>query len=607
MANDMSKEIELKWKSHSVVAQLMGIDNMKLDQQQVPVDNKRKSQDNCPSTTLARELKVCCQKDKFCNVRSRKLQHYIYDKIEFKDPCEILHKPSGDIKNQWGNCIKDLNKNNKKAYVENLMQRTFSAEEEKILHSKDFQDALRIVCSNRKLFLKVLQGPDFILSKHMRNAPITPVNKNHISTFKPLRNFVKGENVVTMEQYPSGSECGRGSVSSVSNYVSDFSQLKAENVSRQTRIVVLKPRSGKHHVMNAKVTSPMTLCKLLEQSGFFRGLQDRGAFQLRSESEISQQKLKNVISCERDKSLSSSRSNNESSFDKLEIGNVEENIGIFCDLEAQASLCCLECNNTTCNSCSAMSFSQASTSQKPAVVMEAKKQALERQASLPSNESNKEQIRTHRSSFSLGQILANTVVKDAEHTDKFIPSNRSSFNPVDELKLSTSCESFGKINYIERRSSPGNLSRSKSLPISSSYEQIGSAGQSSKFLIFNASEQKNEVKSRNDKTFKEKISSFLFSKMKKFSSEKSVSSFSEGFDSKSYSCSAGFAVKGSVQSVNPLKINLPLGSSQVYYEKTTENATCPNPITDARKRVSFSSTFMIQISCFCIFTSLEFC
>ncbi|XP_042394631.1 uncharacterized protein LOC121985325 [Zingiber officinale] len=508
MANDMSNEIELKRKSHSVVAQLMGIDTMKLDQQQVSIHTKRKLQDNCPSTTtLAGKLKVSCQKDKFCNEMSCNLQHYIYDKIESKDACEILHKPSGDIKNQWGNCIKDLNKNNKKAYVENLMEGSFSTEEERILHSKDFQDALRIVCSNRKLFLKILEGPDFILSKHMRNAPITPVKKNHISAFKPLRNFEKGENVVTTERYPSASNN------------SDFTQLKAKNVSQQTRIVVLKPRSGNHHVMKAKVASPMTLCKLLEQSGFFRGLQDRGALQSRSESEVSQQKLKNVIS------------------------------------------------------------------QKSAVVMEAKKQALERQASLPSNGSNKEQIRTHRSSFSLGQILANTVVKEAEHTNKFIPRNGSSCNPVDELKLSTSFETFGKINYIER-SSPGNLSRSKSLPISSSYEQIGSSTQSSKFLISSAIERKKEVKSRNDKTFKEKISSFLFSKMKKFSCEKSGSPFSEGFDSKFHSYSPGLAVKGSVQSVNPLKINLPLGSPQVYYEETSGNATCPNPIIDARKRAS---------------------
>ncbi|CAL9156212.1 unnamed protein product [Musa hybrid cultivar] len=597
--NEISKETESNRKSLSVVAQLMGIDDPALAQQHVPISTKRNMQVDYPSTTLAGALKGCHQQEVIL-----KRQQCDYDKMKVQDAYEVSQKPSraSGIKDLWGNCNENQNKN-KKAFVRKIfMEAKHVTKDEKLLHSKEFQDALEILSSNRDVFLKILQDPGSLFLKNIRNVHMSPpLQKKHITVLKPSQKVEKkDENLVMEEKYPLVNKCERGTTKQICDeqcWSSSFTKTNADIFSLPSRIVVLKPSTRKPREKKSKVTPPTTLCKLLEQSGFFGELGDSETFgSTFTAKNCSQQGLESITGNWTDKSLCSPVSVNgcrdESLLNKPENVNTEEDGGSFSDSEilTSTSQYSWEYTNRTGSSCSALTFSQDSNSPKSSVVMEAKKQLLEIWASMASNENNQEQTRLPRCSFSLGEMLAIKVVKEGEYGDKFTVPNSKSCGQEAEPELSTSCKTNGKIKNVQRETSLINLSRSKSVPISSSvYDHIELNKESSDFGKNKSTETKEIAKSKNEKsTFKEKFSNFLSSKIKKTSRENPVSPPLMGSDDKAQSGSAGLAANKNVESINPLYKNFPMTSSLAKYEERSGNAAYPTPVIVVTKKASFS-------------------
>ncbi|WOL07450.1 hypothetical protein Cni_G16191 [Canna indica] len=602
IAKEMSKEAESKRKSLSIVAQLMGIDDMNIDGKHMPISTKRKLQEDYPSTTLAVELKGCHQQEVISINKPTPcvLQQYVYDKMEFRDAFKALQKPSraSIIKDQWGNCNEEPNENSRKVFVhKKLMDRKRPLEEER-LKSKELQDALEVLSTNKNLFLKLLRDPDSIMPKHIRNIHMTPFQERHIAVLKPTKRFEKkSEKVAREEKYLLVNKNGSETIKKSCNKhhcSSGFTESKAENFTQPTRIVVLKPSTRMPNDMKAKVTPPTTLCKLLGRSGFFGDSGDSEGLESRIvEKKKSQQELKTVSCHQKDESLhslvNSKRCTEKSSFSKSETDNIEEDGGSYSDLEILTPNSRRSWGNgkRTGSPCSFLTFSQASNSPNLSVVMEAKKQLLEKWASVASNE-NIQQFRTPRCSFSLGEMLAIKAVKEEENGDKFNVLSSLSCDREVEPELSTSCKTFSKIKIVEKESSLGNLSRSKSLPISiSSYDHIGLSGVTSNFLINKSAGTKEVAKSKNDKSsFKEKISSFFFLKNKKTSREKFVSPLSAECIDNDESNSVSLAVNKYVESVNDPCSNFPMRSPEVNYEEVPGYATTPTSVTVVTKNSS---------------------
>ncbi|RWW14177.1 hypothetical protein GW17_00022069 [Ensete ventricosum] len=597
IGNEKSKETESKRKSLSVVAQLMGIDDPALAQQRVPVSTKRNMQMDYPSTTLAGVLKGCHQQEVIL-----KRQQCDYDKMKVLDAYKVSQKPSraSNIKDLWGNCNENQNEN-KMAFVRKIfMEAKHLTKDEKLLHSKEFQDALEILSSNRDLFLKILQDPDSLFLKNIRNVHMSPpLKKKHITVLKPSQKVEKkDENRVMEEKYPLVNKSERGATKEIcdkQHWSSSFTQTNADIFSLPNRIVVLKPSTRKPREKKSKVTPPTTLCKLLEQSGFFGELGDSETFgSTFTTKNCTQQGLESITGNWTDKSFCTPVSVNgcrdESLLSKPENVNTEEDGGSFSDSEilTSTSQYSWEYTNRTGSSCSALTFSQDPNSLKSSVVMEAKKQLLEIWASIASNENNREQTRLPRCSFSLGEMLAIKVVKEGENGDKFTVPNSKSCGQEAEPELSTSSKTNGKIKNVQRKSSLINLSRSKSVPISSSvYDHIELSKESSNFGKNKSTETKEIAKSKNEKsTFKEKFSNFLSSKIKKTSRENPVSPPLMGSDDKAQCGSAGFAVNKNVESINPLYKIFPMASSLAKYEERSGNAAYPTPVTVVTKKVT---------------------
>lgn len=599
----MSKESDSKGKYFSVVAQLMGIDDINLDQQHAPVSTRRTLQSDYPSTTLAAALKGCHQKEvtNFNKFMPCELQQYVYDNTEFRDEHEVLKKPSraSIIKDQWGNCNDNQNEKNRKVFLQQkFMERKHMEEEVRLFHSKEFQDALKVLSSKRELFLKILQDPDSIIPKHIRNVDVsTQLLKRRIAVLKPTKKFeTTDENLVTKENYPViyKNECG--TMKEACNKVhssSDFTRSKAENTGQPTRIVVLKPSTTKSHDMKDKVTSPVTLCKLLGQGGFFGDFADSEGLGSRSNEEKITWNGRESIECHHtdesfDSLANANRLVDEDSFYISEAGHCCSDSEIL----NPTSLCSCEHTNRTCSSSSALTFSQSSNSPKSLVIVEARKQLLERWASVTSDDNNQEQIEAQRFSFSLAEMLSIRLEKEGECDDKFTVISSRSCDPDVELEFSSSCKTFSNLESMARERSPGSLSRSKSLPISpTSYEHIGLSGTPSNFSFGRKTEPKGIAKSKNDKSsLKEKLSSFFFPKTKKTSREKLVSPLM-GYDVKAQPDSvAGLTVNKDAESVNPLCNNFPTGFLQVNYGGVTDDGTSATSVAAATRKVNLSTT-----------------
>ncbi|XP_076958638.1 uncharacterized protein LOC143634436 [Bidens hawaiensis] len=448
IAQEMSKEEVPKQSPPSLVAKLMGLDDL-------PHQHQLGSASSRSNTRTSRSRSHSGSLDF--------MQKEHDEGNRYKDVFEIWQqscKTYDDGSSQKGRKHKESKNDKNMALVrEKFVEAKRLSTDEKLRQSKQFQDALEVLSSNKDLFLKLLQEPNSLLSQHQNLHFVPPPPDSKCIT------VLKPSNLLDPHNLSSGKKNGKLN-----------GNLNKPN--QPTRIVVLKPSIGKPSIKESN------------EDGFYGDLEDNEAKESTCgipESPIGQSGHR------RDETLLSSVFSNgyigdESSFSKSEVyyaaGNLSDS-----EVMSPTSRQSWDYVNRFGSPYSSSSFSHTSYSPESSVCREAKKRLSERWAMMSLNGNVQEPRHVRRSSSTLGEMLALSDLKKSVESEE-------------------NCQN-GQNSDIE--SSPKNLVRSKSLPVSST-----------EFLKVKKDDDTKELtKEKSVKSsFKGKVSSLFFSKSKKSRKQK---------------------------------------------------------------------------------------
>ncbi|CAN6239055.1 unnamed protein product [Urochloa humidicola] len=369
------------------------------------------------------------------------------------------------------------------------------ATDEKLLHSKEFQDALQFLSSNRELFLEFLDEPNPLLSSNRYEfQPAAPPSEvKQITILKPSEPTKrKGSVLVGRQLFSDGDESERNRYRRHQSL--DVSPVNS-NLSEPTKIVVLKPgvassydariaRSPSSSAEDSEDESMMTV----DETVCSRRLAKEITWQMRMRLKDKQDE-ESMLSCEYPDFCIG-----DDSFSKSEVEIAKEMSGETSeDLEfgTPTSGRSWDFLSRSGSPYSASCSSQTSHRREPSVVREGKKKILERWSVVSSTVSSEEEMEGRRSTGTLGDMLTIPKVKDQEEIEGETLESQASELEAEEP---FSC-----------------LPRSRSLPVSLS--GIESNGVASGTQVA----QKERIKKSS--SFREKVSS-LFSKNKKSTGEK---------------------------------------------------------------------------------------
>lgn len=531
IAQEMSKEVDSKRKQPNVVARLMGLDEAL--PAHPPVQNGEalvQKSGRSSRVTLAGALQNSRErKDSYVD-RSRpwEVRSCAQDN-EYRDVYEVWQQPKRTSHLEDYSLQRarqdDMQNEMRMALVrQKFMEAKRLATDERLLQSREFQDALEVLSSNKDLFLQFLEEPNSLFSKHLKELHSTPAapQAKRITVLKPSRTLeMKGD--AHVKKHLVNNEGGRNL---------DRTR-RSSSMTQPTRIVILKPSPGKRHDTKPLVMPHIGSPEPMEKDDLDHALKPIESIDSREAAkDITQQMRDSVCSMRRDESLLSSILSNgyvgdESSFNRSEneYGGEEEDNFSDSEIPSPTSRHSWDYSNRFGSPYSFSSFSRASYSPEPSVIREAKKRLSERWSLVASNGNSQEQMEVRRSSSTLGEMLAIPEVKKEVRVGALTVSSRSCGGEED-LRVSSASSATCQTkdgDCVER--SPGNLPRSKSLPVSSASEKIGLNLEISNARIQNPVIAKDAAKSKSGKSsFKGKVSSLFFSRNKKSDKEKSISS-----------------------------------------------------------------------------------
>ncbi|XP_028555682.1 uncharacterized protein LOC110097362 isoform X2 [Dendrobium catenatum] len=550
IAQEWSSAFESKETSPGVVAKLMGLSKLPIQQKvQTP---KRKLQEIDTHDYLNRSpqdywlLKECSCNHQM-NYRSECCMH---------EKCKDLYKvkqhlsSNGQAKNHY---LQHEDRH------DNLMDKRMAlvhekfiiakrlATNKKFIQSKEFKDALEVFSSNRDLFLRFLEEPNSLISKQLKEIQqIISLGSQtkRINVLKPTTSFDSDhDKSMSKDRCACGEEIKRNI--DVHGWSSSLSIPKAETRSQPTRIVVLKPSPTAIHETKANMASNVAVSA---QESRHRSRNLRTDDDIRSRElamEITRQIQKDMKSMQKDEYPSTVFSStlylaDDSKLMMLENDCREERGSNYSDSELVTPTSpnsyahVKSINPTTVTSCSNQSYSAESIQRQ-----EAKKRLSERWEIATSSENSHEQADVKKISSTLGDILANPEVKKEEEVvDRLAISPWVSSGQVQDTRIAGTCL---PTTWMQESSEDclKNITRLKTLPASECQKKICendeiSCTSSSKSILL---EESSNLKK--GKSFKEKVSSLFFSRMKKLVKDKpklytSVSS-DVSFHSASYS------------------------------------------------------------------------
>ncbi|XP_008809662.1 uncharacterized protein LOC103721293 isoform X2 [Phoenix dactylifera] len=600
IAQEMSKQTELNRKPPSVVARLMGLDDDLPATKPVLVANKRNTQEGYSRTTLTGPFQGHKQQEDVYFNKPMPCEN-AHEKMEYRDVFEVWQQPSrtNRIKDQplqKGRYNKDQNEKRMALVRQKFMEAKRLATDERLLQSKEFQDALEVLSSNKDLFIKFLEEPNSLFSKQIRELYMVPPapQTQCITVLKPSKTVeTQGEKLVKKQQYPRVDEGGWET--NKPYWSKRFTNSEAESMSQPTRIVVLKPSPGKPHDMKTKVNSRIMSPEPPQQSDVYESLEDNEAIDPREVAKGTTQQMRESLSCHRrdDSLLSSLYSNgyggDESSFCKSENDYMGDEDGSNSDLEivTPTSQHSWDYVNRFGSPFSVSSFGRASCSPESSVIREAKKRLSERLALVASNGTGQEQMQMPRSSSTLGEMLAIPGVKKEEGGVGGLTSSSSKlFGGDDELRAPAACSSIGRTNIGDGQCPPLTLSRSKSVPVLSSVlENIGLSFEASNSEINKPIATKEVAKSKNEKSsFRGKVSSFFFPKRR----EKPIPSPLVGSDDRCHSGSVETIVDKNDDLSKSVHNSLLMESPPVNLEEESACTAPPTLPSDGSRQGYFS-------------------
>ncbi|GJM87344.1 hypothetical protein PR202_ga03288 [Eleusine coracana subsp. coracana] len=370
------------------------------------------------------------------------------------------------------------------------------ATDEKLLHSQEFHDALQFLSSNRDLFLEFLDESDSLLSSNdYEFRPVkTPSEVKQITILKPSEPARRKDCIpVGRRLISDGDENG---CNRYRNHQSLGVSPANSDLSEPTRIVVLKPGLAKSHEiarssLSSAEDSEDDSMMAVDEVVCSRRLAKEITWQMRMRLKDKQDE-ENILSCEYpdfyigDDSFSKS----EVEITKEVSGETSEDLEFGTPTSGRSWDFLSRSGSPYSASCS----SQTSLRREPSIVREGKKKILERWSMVSSTVSSEEEREARRSTGTLGDMLTiPRVNKDKEEVGTVTLESQT---PEQESEEPFSC-----------------LPRSRSLPVSLSYEGIESNG------VASGPQEADKERIRKSSSFREKVTS-LFSKNKKSAREK---------------------------------------------------------------------------------------
>lgn len=534
LAKEISNEVEWKKKPPSVVARLMGLEDDLPDREPVLHSAKRNLRRSHSLDNLAATDRPLQQQEQHHYSKTTRDIHIgPKETVEFKDVYEVCEDPlrKHHLQDQtFPRGRSSENKSNIRMEVvrQKFMEAKRLATNENLLHSKEFQEALEVLSSNKDLFLKFLEEPNSVFSKQLNGLhtmPAPPQTKR-ITVLKPIKSVEnKGVGETRTHRVSKENELVMGMTHQRSHSAED-------TFSQPTRIVVLKPSPGKPSRTHARLTPRAAPSELTERTDFYGGLED-DASTLGSREVLhgSVQYLPEGRH-RRDESLLSSVYSNGyggdvSSFGRSEVDYIDEEGGSLSDSEvvSPVSRHSWDYIKRYSSPFSGSTFSRASHSRSPesSVIREAKKRLSERWSMVAYNEISQEQVQLPRSSSTLGEMLSlqEAMKEEAVAGINSVSSSRPC-GTENELGRQATCMSTLREEDENGEISPRNLARSKSVLVSSSmFDNIAVSAQSENSEGCKTS----KVATRSGKgkfSFKGKVSSFFFPRSKKLTKEKTT-------------------------------------------------------------------------------------
>ncbi|KAG0449560.1 hypothetical protein HPP92_027231 [Vanilla planifolia] len=497
MDTKMSQRMDMKRKSHGVIARLMGLDNT-LPANSLIEPTESYVKDGGSSHNYFEER----------GIRDHRLRQFGYDeRFVTGEVHRDGHKNNVLVNAYEGkerpssrtNCFNDqvlpkgrpnISEHQKimSLVPDKLMEAKILKRHEKVCESKEFDDVLESLSYNRDLFFKFLKDPNCFFSKHLKELHLIPPPRQakQITLLKPS-NVVETNSEDQLKQYKDDR------VWEMQNTLwrSDAVQHpKTEKLSQPTRIVILKPSQKKHYDSKAQATPFTSLQEPTERESCHSGLRPGIYMDSRDVAREFTLKMHEYLSRHCDESLSPSSWHYTS--------------------------------NLHGTPCSNSSMSRASHSSESSVLREAKKRLSERCALVAVNGIHQEQLQERRSS-TLGEMLAVRELK-SEDVNDIGPSESRTCSSEENFRMPAACLSILRTKS-EKEESNANLSKSKFVPTSLSFGDIGLNRDDSESLKDYSVTSEGITKPRRGKTsFKGRVSSLFFLKNKEAVTEKCASS-----------------------------------------------------------------------------------
>ncbi|XP_020581806.1 intracellular protein transport protein USO1-like [Phalaenopsis equestris] len=488
IAQEMSTAIELKEKAPGIVAKLMGLNSLPVQQKIPPC--RRNSQETDPHSCPSRAPQ---QESNFSTLKCR-TDSQIHEK-KYKDVYEVQME-NEDLQEE-GNYCRNLTEKRMALVHQKFIEAKRLATNERLLQSKEFKDALEVLNSNKDLFLKLLEDPNSLFSNQLKDLHQTTslgTQSKCITVLKPTTTTsidINHEKFVSKNRHVGGEE-----IRDVAGHDlnSCFLLPKAETASPPTRIVVLKAVSAIPHEAQASLASHISL-----------PVPENRNIRSSEAANISHKMPKNSKNSQKDEYQRASALSNGYAADESSLSRSETDYREAVSDCSDSELVTPTSQNSWVHMISGSPGSLSSLSHEyysleSSVSREAKKRLSERLESLTSDDIGHEQAKLRKSSSTLGEMLAIPEIKKEEgRTDRIMST----------CSFSDRMQEFNK-------DSPKNFRSSESLPAPPNFESVRENEKkllmlsSESFLLKQASKLKNEKSS-----FKDKVSGLIFSGMKK--------------------------------------------------------------------------------------------
>ncbi|KHG22481.1 Viral inhibitor of RIP activation [Gossypium arboreum] len=535
LAQEMSKDVESKCNPPNVVAKLMGLDALPRQQHNSSAQRCRFKGPSRHSSCHSEIPVESWEQDQSFPDEQMQCEVSPYEvPNKYKDVYEIWQQSprttySRDSSPQKGRYSDNANENKMALVRQKFMEAKHLVTDEKLRQSKEFQDALEVLSSNRELFLKFLEEPNSTFSQHLNNFRCSslPPQTKRITVLRPSK-MVDNEKFVGTGQKGDNQTKKPVQIGQVTGYgrnntaTSPFPSPKVEEYpSQPTRIVVLKPSPGKNQDIIRTPASPSPpLPRILHGGDFYDEPEEDDARESKEVAkEITRHMRENLMGHRRDETLLSSVFSNgytgdDSSCNRSENEYPVENLSDS-EVMSPTSRHSWDYINRFASPYSSSPFSRVSCSPESSVCREAKKRLSERWAMMTSNGSSQEQRHGRRSSSTLGEMLA------LSDTKKLVRSEEEGSSKEQERRGSTSCVASNLYEEESTSDSPKNIMRSKSVPGSSTIYGVRLNNEISDPETSKEQAPKELMKTKSMKSsLKGKVSSLFFSKNKKTNKEK---------------------------------------------------------------------------------------